>query len=183
MLGNNISNIITIPSLIFAFSAAVLAFIFIIPEKKREKLNSIGKLAHDICNFKFLIVEKILQFFYVFATATAIFTGFFMLFYAPKNGFNYYTGDFTRKWMGGTGLLVMFLGPIAIHIFYEFLMMIILLVKNVIQINNKMKAPEGMEQADIFGVPTVEIPKKPTCPKCGANVEGAFCPVCGTKVQ
>ena len=41
------------------------------------------------------------------------------------------------------GLLLMVLGPIVLRITYEFMMLTILLVKNVIDINKKLKAPEA----------------------------------------
>ena len=144
----------TIIALILALGATVVAFIFIVPEKKREKLNKIGKLLHDIFNFKFLIVEKILQALYILCTAFAVIYGFFMLFSFETYSYGYYIERTTVRWNGGWGLLIMIGGPIAIRLAYEGMMMMILLVKNVIQINNKLKAPEGenAENADIFGV-------------------------------
>lgn len=195
--------IFTIIALILALGATVVSFIFIVPEKKREKLNKIGKLLHDIFNFKFLIVEKILQALYIFATAFAVIYGFFMLFSFDTYDYYYYS---RTQWNGGYGLLIMIGGPIAIRLTYEFMMMFILLLKNVIQINNKLKHPEGenAEDADIFGV---EIPfaapeqqeevqyeaytapaepVKPAaafCPNCGARVDGGmFCSVCGQRL-
>ena len=35
-----------------AITATVLAFIFIVPEKRRARLNGFGKFLHDTCNFK-----------------------------------------------------------------------------------------------------------------------------------
>ena len=47
-------------ALVLAVVATVLAFIFLVPEKRREKLNAFGKFLHDAFNFKYLIVEKVL---------------------------------------------------------------------------------------------------------------------------
>ena len=69
-----------VAAIILAIAATVLAFIFIVPEKKREKLNAFGKFLHDTCNFKYLVVEKLLQALYIFLTAYFILQGFFMLF-------------------------------------------------------------------------------------------------------
>lgn len=55
-------------ALLLAIAATVLAFIFIVPEKKRDKLGKFGKFLHDTCNFKYLIIEKILQALYIFFT-------------------------------------------------------------------------------------------------------------------
>ena len=112
---------------VLALVATVLAFIYVVPEKKREKLGAFGKFLHDTCNFKYLMVEKILQALYIFNTAAVIIFGVLMLF---RTEYNYWTGD--RIWMGGYGLLIIILGPIAIRLSYELMMMAILLLKNVI---------------------------------------------------
>ena len=91
---------------ILAIAATVVAFVMIVPERKREKLGRFGKFLHDAVNFKFLIVEKILQALYIFVTAYVILCGFFMLFMAPET----WTG---RHWLGGYGILLMVLGPLA----------------------------------------------------------------------
>ena len=87
---------------ILAIIATVAAFILVVPESKREKLGRFGKFLHDAVNFKFLIVEKILQALYIFVTAYVILCGFFMLFMAPET----WTG---RHWLGGYGILLMVL--------------------------------------------------------------------------
>ena len=99
-------GIFTIVGGILAIVATVLAYVFIVPEKRREKLNAFGKFLHDTCNFKYLIVEKILQALYIFFTADMIILGFFMLFAAPKDYFG------NRHWLGVYGILTMILGPI-----------------------------------------------------------------------
>lgn len=104
---------------ILAIAATVVAFVMIVPERKREKLGRFGKFLHDAVNFKFLIVEKILQALYIFVTAYVILCGFFMLFMAPET----WTG---RHWLGGYGILLMVLGPIAVRLCYELLMMAVL---------------------------------------------------------
>ena len=146
-------------------------------------------------------MEKILQALYIFATAFAVIYGFFMLFSFRTIDYYLYT---KLQWNGGWGLLLMIGGPIGIRLAYEFMMMFILLLKNVIQINNKIKQPEGenAENADIFGVDLsfsapekkeevkVEVqPEEPVkstaafCSNCGAKVDGGlFCSVCGKKL-
>ena len=133
-------NTLSIVALVLAIVVTVLAFIFIVPEKRRKKMGKFGKFLHDTCNFKYLIVEKILQALYIFATAMVIFIGFFMLFCSDWNG-----------WMGGKGILIMILGPIALRLTYELLMMAVLAVKNIISINNKLRNQnEGAAGTDIF---------------------------------
>ena len=82
LYGSRISTLGTlgIIAILLAIIATVLAFIFIVPAKRREKMGKFGKFLHDACNFKFLIVEKILQALYIFFTALVILVGFFMLF-------------------------------------------------------------------------------------------------------
>ena len=69
------SGFATVAALL-AIAATVLAFVFIVPEKRREKLNAFGKFLHDTCNFKYLVVEKLLQALYIFSTALIILNGF-----------------------------------------------------------------------------------------------------------
>ena len=132
---------------VLALVATVLAFIYVVPEKKREKLGAFGKFLHDTCNFKYLMVEKILQALYIFTTAAVIIFGVLMLF---RTEYNYWTGD--RIWMGGYGLLIIILGPIAIRLSYELMMMAILLLKNVIPKHMECISAKLME----MGVSVVE---------------------------
>lgn len=176
---------------ILAIAATVVAFVMIVPESKREKLGRFGKFLHDAVNFKFLIVEKILQALYIFVTAYVILCGFFMLFMAPET----WTG---RHWLGGYGILLMVLGPIAVRLCYELLMMAVLLLKNVISINNKLRNQNGgKEQDGVFAAPDMSAlrqqlrskavrPQGPQnssapnfCSKCGSPLnEDGKCPNC-----
>lgn len=178
-------GVLTILAMVFALGATVMAFIFLVPEKKRANMGKLGKFLHDLVNFRFLIIEKILQAVYIFATASAILIGFFMLFYVESYGWH-------TRWYGGYGLLVMILGPIGIRIVYEFMMMAILLLKNVIQINNKMKTPDGEKTTDVFSVPTKEdfveaepvapaAPAAPVAPVAPAAPVTPFCTSCGAR--
>lgn len=183
-------GIIYILAAVLAIAATVLAFIFITPDKKRDRLNGFGKFLHDLLNFKFLIVDKILQAMYILATAYTILAGFFMLFYVQE-GYSgiYYSSP--GRWYGGYGLLLMIVGPIAVRLVYELLIMAVLLVKNVIQINNKLKgeteaAPETPVAPEAPAAP--EAPEAPAAPRtvfctnCGTpKEEGTFCTNCGHK--
>ena len=143
--GSSLSTLGTLGTiaLVLAIVATILAFIFIVPAKRRDKMGKFGKFLHDTCNFKYLIVEKILQALYIFFTALVIFIGFFMLFCSDWSG-----------WMGGKGILIMILGPIAVRLSYELIMLAVLVVKNVIAINNKLRNQnEGTNSADIFSTP------------------------------
>ena len=147
--------IFLIIAVVLAIAATVLAFIFVVPEKRREKLNAFGKFLHDLCSFKFLVVEKILQALYIFSTAFIILYGVLQLFNVQRD---YWTG--ASRWMGGTGLLCIIVGPIAVRLSYELMMMAILLVKNVISINRKLADETGSAGGDVFAAPDVEELKK-----------------------
>ena len=203
---------IAILSALATIAVTVLAYIFIIPEKKRATLNKLGKFVHDLLNFKFLIVEKLVQFFYVLATAGVICYGFFMLFYFPRSyRYDYFYGEYVagRQWSGWVGLIIMILGPIAIRLVYELIMMGILVVKNVIQINNKLKNQNEGGGSDPFSEKSTseyefKLPKKESvgynapsawqpapepqpapapknffCAECGSRLENDVCPNCG----
>lgn len=151
-------------AVLLAIAATILAFIFIVPDSKREKLNSFGKFLHDALNFKFLIIEKILQALYIFATAFVILNGFFMLFQTmPWDG----------MWLGGFGILTMILGPIVIRLIYELLMMTIILVKHVISINSKLKNQNDGSQRDYFATPDISEMKAEFQQKVNARKEAS----------
>ena len=177
-------GIFTIVGGILAIVATVLAYVFIVPEKRREKLNAFGKFLHDTCNFKYLIVEKILQALYIFFTADMIILGFFMLFAAPKD----FYGD--RHWLGGYGIMIMILGPIVIRLVYELLMMAVLLLKNVISINNKLRNQNGDKAQDgIFAAPDMsdlrqQLRSKAVRPQSSQNPSAPnFCSKCGSPLN
>lgn len=148
-------GVMSVIAVILAIVATVLAFIFIVPEKKRDSMGAFGKFLNDTVNFKYLIIEKILQALYIFATANTILVGFFALFLTVPTGYDYYTGTYRQTWVGWAGLLIMVLGPILVRLVYELLMMTILLVKNVISINSKLKSQTDAKHEDIFTAPDI----------------------------
>ena len=173
---------------VLALVATVLAFIYIVPEERREKMGSFGKFLHDTCNFKYLMVEKILQALYIFSTAAVILFGVLMLF---RTEYNYWTDS--RIWMGGYGLLIIILGPIAIRLSYELMMVVILLLKNVISINRKLADQTGAGGADVLLAPDMAklraeahqqqtaqetAPQHPRCRVCGTELVNGVCPKC-----
>lgn len=68
-----------------AIAATVLAFIFLVPEKRRAKLNGFGKFIHDTLNFKYLIISKVLQAFFAERNPPAAAGGFYFSGRLPKN--------------------------------------------------------------------------------------------------
>ena len=109
--------------LILALIATVLVYLFVMPERARNSLPKFLQFLHDIFNFKSLLIEKIIKVLYVFCTLGCIGVGIFLLF-----GSNF-------VW----GILLIILGPLVVRIIYEFMMLKILEVQNVISINRKLK--------------------------------------------
>ncbi|MBE6788797.1 MAG: hypothetical protein E7539_03940 [Ruminococcaceae bacterium] len=130
-------TIVMVISIILALVAAILIWVLVLPEKKRPTLNKFFGFVADVFNFKSLLIEKILKFTYVLSTVFAIIFGFCMLFVVSY-------GD----WMGGYGLVVMLLGPIGLRLIYEGFMLVILLVKNVIEINKKLDKKKEEAEAE-----------------------------------
>lgn len=99
------------------------------------------------------------------------------------------------QWLGGYGILVMILGPIVIRLVYELLMMVIILIKNVISINNKLKNQNGDNATDdVFASPDisgvreaikqqVEAKKAETAEEKPAAPAAKFCIKCGAKLD
>ncbi len=152
-----VTGIFTTLAVLSAIAATVCAYIFIIPESKRPKLNGLLKKVHDILNFKTLFLEMILKALYIFATALCICIGLFgilsAMFTYPSLALGYFA--------------LMIFGPIAVRISYELMMMFILLVKNVTDINKKMNKDAERK-----------------CPSCGVTVgkNESFCNNCGSKL-
>ncbi len=121
------ATLVIVISVLVALVAAILIWVMVLPESKRPKLNKFFVWVADIFNFKSLLIEKILKFTYLLGTLFAIVFGFCMLFVVSYG-----------EWMGLYGMLIMLLGPIALRLAYEALMLGVLLVKNVIEINTKL---------------------------------------------
>lgn len=125
-------SIAIVLGMVAALTCTILSLILITPEKKRGQLNPFFRFVHDLFNFKFLVIESILKFFYILVTLSCIGIGFFLLF----SGYGY--RSYYRS-MAGYGLLLMIGGPIVFRIAYETVMLAIIAVKNIIQINGKLK--------------------------------------------
>lgn len=146
----NLNTIIlcVVAGILLTLGATVCTYIFVLPEGKIKAKGFFGKVfasVRDIFTFKELFIDKILQALYILATLGCILVGFMLLF-----GFRCYDSfwsGFSVTWTGGWGLLLMFVGPIAVRIAFEIIMMFVLLVKNVMQINGKLSA-EANKTAD-----------------------------------
>lgn len=123
------ATIVFIISAFVSLVCSILVWALVMPEKKRPTLNAFFTFISDVFNFRSLLIEKILKFTYLLLTLFVILFGFcaFVVSISINDG---------RAAL--IGLLVMVLGPIALRLIYELSMMAVLLVKNVIEINNKM---------------------------------------------
>lgn len=130
--------IAVILGVLVAVAGTVLALIYITPENKRPGLNKFFAFLHDLFNFKFLILEKLLKVLYIFNTLFCIGFGFFGLFSGDSVP-NYFTGKTQFQSYALPSLLIMILGPIVTRLVYEGIMMFLLLVKNTTEINKKLE--------------------------------------------
>lgn len=128
--------------LVLAAAATVFICIRVLPGKYDGRLgNKFLQLLHNYFNFKTFYVELLTKLIFVLLTCACVFVGFLLMF----GKFEYY-GYFGMRFTQSTflyGLGLMLLGPLALRVTYEFVMMAILLVQNVISINRKLRAPEA----------------------------------------
>ena len=132
--------------IVLAVAATIFICVRVLPKKYDGRLD--GKFLqflHDFFNFKTFYIEALTKFIFILLTCLCIFVGFLLMF----GKFEYY-GYFGMTFTQSTflyGLGIMLLGPLALRVTYEFVMMAILLVQNVIDINRKMKAPAATAAA------------------------------------
>lgn len=126
--------------IVLAVAATIFICVRVMPKKYDGRLDSkFLQFLHDFFNFKTFYIEALTKFIFVLLTCLCIFVGFLLMF----GKFEYY-GYFGMTFTQSTflyGLGIMLLGPLVLRVTYEFVMMAILLVQNVIDINRKMKAP------------------------------------------
>jgi len=126
---------ISVLSVISTIAAVICAYIFIMPRSKAASLKGFPRFLHEFFNFRKLYIESVVRFFYVATTIGCICTGFFMLF-----GYRGLTAI--------PGLFLMIFGIVGVRLIFELQMLLILLVKNVIEINAKINdKPESIDFA------------------------------------
>jgi len=180
-------------SVVFAFVGMILTLVFITPKSKRPTLPKFFKFLHDLFNFNFLIIEKILKALYILSTLFIFCLGFFMLF-SGYQSYDFYGYGSSFQSFAGYGILIMLLGPIVIRISYEFLMLTILLVKNVIEINKRAKGEDSSYEFNVkeyatkrpvypnqYANNSYEPQMQPQSETYAAQSEFVFCTQCGTK--
>jgi hypothetical protein len=198
---------ITVLASLAALAAGILAFIFILPEDKRSKLNPFGKFLHDFLNFKEFWLTLILKFMYIVATAYSVVYGALLTFsfrtdeiFVPGE-FDAETGEYIEgyyetvlEWDGWQGLLMMILGPIAIRIAYELILLGIGALKSLSDINTKLGKPLTIKVAEEEPVdqtaPAVEeitveetAVEAPVVEAPAADPKPIFCIHCGQRLD
>lgn len=110
---------------------------------------------HDYFNFKKLYIESVLRFLFVLVTVSFIVAGVLGIIAAIFGliadivrmidyGTSYFGVAFGNLFARIiTSILTLVIGPVATRLTYEGIMMFILLVKNTMEINGKLKAPQS----------------------------------------
>ena len=171
--------------LAFALIFTILIYVFILPDSKYATLNPFLRWVHEFFKVKKLWLESIVRFFYVFGCLFYMVGGIYVMF-----KFNFWAG-----------FCMFILMPIVLRLLFEFLMMMILIARNVMELNNKTPFPDGKKsvanatpaqkaapqapvQAEAPAAPAPEAPALAFCTKCGAKLEegSKFCTACGNKI-
>ena len=124
--------------ILLAIAATIVLYIKVMPKKYDGKLeNKFLQFLHDFFHFKTFYIEALTKFVFVLLTCAFIFVGFLLLF-GKIEYYGYFGATFEQStFLYGLGLMI--LGPLVLRVTYEFVMMAILLVQNVIAINRKLK--------------------------------------------
>lgn len=164
-------------ALIFTLIACVLLYVFVLPKRKDGHLNPFLQALHTLFHFKKFYLERILKFVYIVSTCFCILFGFLLLFSRVE----YYSSSFfsSSSYSESTlaqGLIFMILFPILLRISYEFIMLLILAVKNLMEMNRKLDP--------IVTAATKDTPPESKflyCTQCGTHYDTTKgkCPKCG----
>lgn len=171
------ASIAILLGVVCAIAATIALFVLVLPENKVGTLGKFPQFLHDIFNFKVLFLKQILQALYVLCTCLSIFIGFFLLFSVLFYGLDAVL----------LGLALLLLGPVLLRIIYELLLLLILMSKHLMQIDQKMDAlflgeeleqPEAAFQAaeNTLAEPAFAKSEDATCIPCFR-----FCTQCGTR--
>lgn len=176
----------TILTLAGIAAVMVLLCLKVLPQKLDGTFsNKLIQFLHDYFNFKKFYIESVLKFIFVLATVACIVGGvvgilesIYSLFSNMVDALEYlkYGYDFPIirimqmflvELLGCVLLTVV--GPVVIRLVYEFSMMFVLLVKNVMEINNKTKGePAPQAGAPATESPVVEVPVEEQVPEAPA---------------
>lgn len=137
---------------VIALVLTIVMYVKIMPRKLDGTFDHPFKqFLHDYFHFKKLYLEEVLKGIFTLATVACVVNGVLLMISYEETYRSYYyiSGGYWDKestFLYGLALLVG--GPIALRLVYEGIMMFILLVKNVMEINNKLKAPAEEPEAE-----------------------------------
>lgn len=163
----------TVVGILAAIALTVLLYIKVLPARLDGTFRKrITQFLHDYFNFKELYLEVVLKAVFAVASISCITVGLLgatvgNVIELVKNveiaiDYGYFGswvwGQFFSNFFGGIALAVV--GPLALRLVYELILMLVLLCKNVAEINRKLKAPEAPaeEPAPIIEVEPEEEP-------------------------
>lgn len=159
----------------------ILLYLKVLPKKLDGTFsNKLLQFLHDYFNFKKLYVESVLKFIFALATVACIVVAvvgfvaticnFFVgLVDAMDWGSHYFDLVLENTLTGIVASVVLLVaGPVVLRLAYEFCMMFILLVKNVMEINNKTKDESAKEEAPAVDQ-APEAPAVEQAPEAPAN--------------
>lgn len=133
-------SIVTVTFVIIALIAAIVgtifAYMFIMPKENEDSDNKYIKFLHGLFHFKKLYIEDITKGLYIFSSLSSILCG---VAYVICGLLSIFFQNYMAMPRIGIGLGLIIICPILLRVAYEFIMMIVLLVRNVIEINSKMK--------------------------------------------
>lgn len=137
---------------LLSVAVTVLLFIKVLPAKYDGTFSKkIFQKVHDYFNFKNLYLESILKALFTFLSIACVVGGILMAtvgntIWAISKSIEYAAMGYNSSWIFTTyityffaGIGIAVLGPVVLRLVYEGFMMFIILVKNVVEINNKMK--------------------------------------------
>ena len=164
--------------LALAVALTALLMLLVLPKEKDGRLPSFFQLLYDLFTPKVLVIEKLLQVLYVFLTCLTVLYGIVVFF----------SGFFTGIGNLVLGLLVLAVGPVLLRVLYELVLLLVMQVKNVREINQKLSAappcarPAPPEEPPAPPAPAVSHEKAPMvrCPACGTWFRQGpdRCPLC-----
>ena len=146
----------TVIGILAAIALTVLLYIKVLPAKLDGTFRKrIAQFLHDYFNFKKLYLEVVLKAVFAFASISCVTIGLLgatigSIIELVKNveiaiDYGYFGswvwGQFFGNFFGGIALAVF--GPIVLRLVYELVLMLVLLCKNVAEINKKLKTEES----------------------------------------
>lgn len=120
-----------------------------------------------------------LKFLYLLSTLFCIFVGFFLLFgkveYLSPSFFSSYPSYSASTFLHG--LILLIVGPVVLRILYEGAMLLIIAVRNLVEINRKLGAKPGSASDPI---PNEEDTKDAESSSVSNESSTLYCSQCGT---